>query len=206
MNYLYQTKLAAICLLYVHGIDIESLQNRLLKVCYVPATSASLLRVSFVFYFLFLLLRALTVLMKQTGQAVRVVKQSIFLDIYGPWWQWGQNHSSSSSRVLQKFAKKKKNLHSCWAEKLLVVAVLLLNGGDQSNSEAFNSNWPATVFFVRMFFANHKVAFLYFFARLSPIREKAKASWSVNIVKSGPERRQKKTLSALNLDLYRHNS
>ncbi len=31
-------------------IDIESLQNRLLKVCYVPATSASLNRLLF-FYF-----------------------------------------------------------------------------------------------------------------------------------------------------------
>jgi hypothetical protein len=29
------------------GIDIESLQNRLLKVCYVPATSASLSRLLF---------------------------------------------------------------------------------------------------------------------------------------------------------------
>jgi hypothetical protein len=34
-------------------IDIESLQNRLLKVCYVPATSAGLPRVSFFFSFLF---------------------------------------------------------------------------------------------------------------------------------------------------------
>jgi hypothetical protein len=33
------------------SIDIKSLQNRLLKVCYVPATSASLLRVSFFFSF-----------------------------------------------------------------------------------------------------------------------------------------------------------
>jgi hypothetical protein len=55
----------------------------LLKVCYVPATSASLPRVSFFFSFLFLLLRPLTVLMKQTRQAVRAVKQSIFLDVYG---------------------------------------------------------------------------------------------------------------------------
>jgi hypothetical protein len=47
-------------------IDIESLQNRLLKVCYVPATSASLPRVSFFFSLLFLLLQPLTVLMKQT--------------------------------------------------------------------------------------------------------------------------------------------
>ncbi len=35
------------------GIDIKSLQNRLLKVCYVPATSAGLPRVSFFFSFLF---------------------------------------------------------------------------------------------------------------------------------------------------------
>jgi hypothetical protein len=64
------------------NIDIESLKNRLLKVCYVPATSASLPRVSFFFSFLFLLLRPLTVLMKQTRQAVQAVKQSIFLDVY----------------------------------------------------------------------------------------------------------------------------
>ncbi len=47
-------------------VDIKSLQNRLLKVCYVPATRASLPRVSFFFSFLFLLLQPLTVLMKQT--------------------------------------------------------------------------------------------------------------------------------------------
>ncbi len=64
-------------------IDIESLQNRLLKVCYVPATSPDLPRVSFCFSFLFLLLRPLTVLMKQTRQAVCAIKQSIFLDAYG---------------------------------------------------------------------------------------------------------------------------
>ncbi len=32
-------------------IDIESLQNRLPKVCYVPATSASLLRLLFLSFF-----------------------------------------------------------------------------------------------------------------------------------------------------------
>ncbi len=50
---------------WTSSIDIESLQNRLLKVCYVPATSASLTRVSFFFSFLFLLLQPLPVLMKQ---------------------------------------------------------------------------------------------------------------------------------------------
>jgi hypothetical protein len=39
----------------------------LLKVCYVPATRASLPRVSFFFSFLFLLLQPLTALMKQTS-------------------------------------------------------------------------------------------------------------------------------------------
>ncbi len=52
-------------------IDIESLQNRLLKVCYVPATSAILNRVLF---FLFLLQ-----LTKQTRQAAHTIKQSILL-------------------------------------------------------------------------------------------------------------------------------
>jgi hypothetical protein len=54
------------------SIDIESLQNRLLKV-YVPATSAPLNRL------LFFLLRPLTVLMKHTRQAVLAVKQTILL-------------------------------------------------------------------------------------------------------------------------------
>ncbi len=51
----------------------------MLKVCYVPATSASLPRVSFFFSFLFLLLWPLTVLMKQTrcSQAVYI------LNVYG---------------------------------------------------------------------------------------------------------------------------
>ncbi len=68
--------------LWLLAIDIESLQNRLLKVCYVPATSAGLPRVSFFFSFLFLSLRPLTVLKKQTRQVVRAVKQSVFLDVY----------------------------------------------------------------------------------------------------------------------------
>ncbi len=59
-------------------IDIESLQNRLLKVCYVPTTSAGFNRHLF---FLFLQW-PLIVLMKQTRQAVRAIKQSIYLDVY----------------------------------------------------------------------------------------------------------------------------
>jgi len=58
-------------------IDIERRKNILLKFCYVPATSAAHNRL-----LLFFLLRPLTVLMKQTRQAVRAVKQSIFLDVY----------------------------------------------------------------------------------------------------------------------------
>jgi hypothetical protein len=56
----------------VKTLDIKSLQNRLLKVCYVPTTSAGLNRVLF-------WLQPLTVLMKQTRQAVCAIKQSIFL-------------------------------------------------------------------------------------------------------------------------------
>jgi len=48
---------------------------RLLKFCYVPATSAAHNRLLF---FLFLL-RLFTVLLKQTRQAVCAIKQSIFL-------------------------------------------------------------------------------------------------------------------------------
>jgi len=51
-------------------IDIESLQNRLLKVCHVPATSVGLNRLLF-------LLQPLTVLMNKTRQAVHALKQSI---------------------------------------------------------------------------------------------------------------------------------
>jgi hypothetical protein len=65
------------------AIDIKSLQNRLLKVCYVPTTSAGLPRVSLIFSFFFLLLPSLTGLMKHTRQAARAVKQCIFLDVYG---------------------------------------------------------------------------------------------------------------------------
>jgi hypothetical protein len=48
---------------------------RLLKFCYVPATSAAHNRLLFFLFFL----RLFTVLMKQTRQAVRAIKQSIFL-------------------------------------------------------------------------------------------------------------------------------
>jgi hypothetical protein len=71
----------ALRLVYDAGIDIEKLQNRLLKVCYVPATSASFNRRLF-FLYLFLL-RPLTVQMNQTRQAVRAIEQSIYLDVYG---------------------------------------------------------------------------------------------------------------------------
>jgi len=56
--------------------------NRLLQVCYVPAARAGLKRLSF--FFFISLLRPLTVLMKQTRQPVCAVKQSIYLDVYGP--------------------------------------------------------------------------------------------------------------------------
>jgi hypothetical protein len=56
----------------IEVIDIESLQNRLLKVCYAPTTSAGLPRLLF-------LLPPLTVLMLQTRQAVPAIKQSILL-------------------------------------------------------------------------------------------------------------------------------
>jgi len=52
----------------------------------VPATSAARNRL---FFFLFLLW-PFTVLIKQTRQAVRAIKQSIFLDVYGCITQVGQ--------------------------------------------------------------------------------------------------------------------
>ncbi len=57
---------------FVRLIDILSLQNRLLKVCYASATSTRLPMLLF-------LLRPLTELTKQTRQVVCAVKQSIFL-------------------------------------------------------------------------------------------------------------------------------
>ncbi len=53
--------------------------NRLLKVCDVPATSTVLNSL-----FSSFLLRPLTVLIKQTRQPVCAIKQSIYLDVYGP--------------------------------------------------------------------------------------------------------------------------
>jgi hypothetical protein len=64
----------------VTAIDIERRKNRLLKFCYVPATSTAHNRL----LFFSLLLQTFTVLMKQTRQAVHAIKQSIiFLDVYG---------------------------------------------------------------------------------------------------------------------------
>ncbi len=55
-------------------IDIESLQNRLLKFCYVPATSASLPRVSFFFSFLFFVAAAID----STNEANKVPLSSLY--------------------------------------------------------------------------------------------------------------------------------
>jgi hypothetical protein len=60
-------------------IDIESLQNRLLKVCYVPTTSTKFSRLLFYGGGGWGGGWPLTVPMKQTRQAVRAFKQSILL-------------------------------------------------------------------------------------------------------------------------------
>ncbi len=57
----------------------QNKKNRLLKVCYVPATTAA----SFKAFFLFIILQPFTVLMRHTRQAVRAIKQFISLDVYG---------------------------------------------------------------------------------------------------------------------------
>ncbi len=85
----------------VSGIDIKSLQNRLLKVCYVPATSGSLSRLLFIF-----LRWLLTVLMKQTRQAVCTFKQSILLRYQ--WWV------TKKKKVLQHWGQKT----TVWIQKL----------------------------------------------------------------------------------------
>ncbi len=81
--------------LWIQPIDIESLQNRLLKACYVPATGASLPRLLFIYF----LLWPLTVLMKQTRQAVHAVKQSILLRCL-----WYGNSLQNPSKI---FGRKK---------------------------------------------------------------------------------------------------
>ncbi len=62
-----------------HSHRYQKSLNRLLKVCYVPTTSTGLKRLCF-----FLLLRPLTVLMKQTRQVVRAIKQSTSLRCLWP--------------------------------------------------------------------------------------------------------------------------
>ncbi len=57
---------------FVESIDINRRTIDCLKVCYVPVTSAGL-------PWLLFLMRPLTVLMKQTRQVGRAIKQSIFL-------------------------------------------------------------------------------------------------------------------------------
>ncbi len=62
------------CLSFVklYSLMYISKEKKLLMDCYVPATSTT-----FLAFFCFFLLRPLTVLMKQTRQVVRAVKQSI---------------------------------------------------------------------------------------------------------------------------------
>ncbi len=59
-------------------IDIERCKNRLLKFFMCPLLAQLIIGLFFLF-----LLWPFTVLMKQTRQTVRAVKQSMFLDIYG---------------------------------------------------------------------------------------------------------------------------
>jgi hypothetical protein len=81
----------------------QKTKNRLLKFCYVPATSAVRNRLLF---FLFLLW-PFTVLMKQTRQAVCTIKQSIFFRCL-----WFYPNDSIPEKPLfsnsSKFLKEKK--------------------------------------------------------------------------------------------------
>jgi hypothetical protein len=60
---------------FIRAIDIK--KNRLLEVCYVPATSATSSK-AFVSFFT---LRPFIVLTRQTRQALHAIKQSISLDV-----------------------------------------------------------------------------------------------------------------------------
>jgi hypothetical protein len=59
---------------WIGTIDSEINKNRLLKVCYVPTPSAASSKV--------FLLWPITVITRQTKQAVCTIKQSISLDVY----------------------------------------------------------------------------------------------------------------------------
>jgi hypothetical protein len=65
------------CFLQVLSIDIKR-KRILLRVCYVPATSAASTKALFLFF----ILRPFTELTRQTGQAVRAIKHSISFDVY----------------------------------------------------------------------------------------------------------------------------
>ncbi len=106
------SRLDLILLGKVWPIDIKSLQNRLLKVCYVPATSALLPRLLF-------LLQPLTVLMKQTRQAVCAIKQSILLRCL--WFD---------PTARQKGSRKNPTGNTFWRERLCTVNLLVLTSLD----------------------------------------------------------------------------
>ncbi len=76
-------------LFYEYEPYISNYKNRLLKVCYVPATRAGLPKL--------FLLQPLTVLMKQTRQAVCTIKQSILLSCL-----WYEHHSNISNSAFIK--------------------------------------------------------------------------------------------------------
>ncbi len=79
------------------AIDIESLQNRLLKVCYVPTTSAHLPRLLFIV----VLLQPLRVLNSKQGRHYLPLSCQYYLDVYGS----SPFHSQlvSSQRIPKKF-------------------------------------------------------------------------------------------------------
>ncbi len=99
-------------------IDIERRKNRLLKFCYVPATSSAYNRLLF---FLFLL-RPFTVLMKQTRQAVHAIKQSIFLDVYGYHLYLNLVYLSSTS-VNQTSVAAQDNCFSAMVSNMFAVLI-----------------------------------------------------------------------------------
>jgi hypothetical protein len=101
---LFLSAWAGQCLVY--NIDIKSLQNRLLKVCCVLKTSTCLPRLLFIF-----LLWPITVLIKQTRQAILVIKQSIFLRCL---WSSKMPHSGRLPALTQttRVEKLAKGKHS----------------------------------------------------------------------------------------------
>ncbi len=104
-----------------------SKKYRLLKLCCVPTTSTTSSKAFSLF-----LLQQLTVLMKQTRQAVHVLKQSILLRCLWPSLNYGLAHKQHTRKKVSGFDK-----HFFLTQKVETLNIFFkLNFGLKSGSEA----------------------------------------------------------------------